>query len=103
MSSKHSAMQFPSVSKQQRTLSGINNLINSLYFRNNYATFKQIRSDTITMKEDQSKKAKLFITLERHADFEKNIALFEEIRAENDKKAGIVRPESTPGSKPPGK
>ena len=34
------------------------------------------------------KKAKLFITLTRHADFHKNMEEFEKIRAENDKLAG---------------
>ena len=45
-------------------------------FRNNYATFKQIKTETVTM-SDNSKKAKLFITLEKHTDFDANIEKFE--------------------------
>jgi hypothetical protein len=36
-------------------------------------------------KEGQAKKAKLFVRLEKHADFEQNYKNFEAIRAENDK------------------
>ena len=56
--------------------------------RNNYATFKEIKTQTITMereKDGQQKKAKLFIRLEKHADFDANIASFEKIKAENEK------------------
>ena len=56
--------------------------------RNNYATFKEIKTQTITMereKDGQQKKAKLFIRLEKHADFDANIANFEKIKAENEK------------------
>jgi hypothetical protein len=35
--------------------------------------------------ENDQKKAKLFITLEKHADFDANIAKFEQIKQENDK------------------
>ena len=56
--------------------------------RNEYGIFKEIKTQTITMERDregQSKKAKLFIRLEKHEDFQKNIAKFEAIKAENDK------------------
>lgn len=33
---------------------------------------------------DKSKKAKLFITLEKHSDFDANIAKFEQIKQENE-------------------
>lgn len=59
-----------------------------LLCRNNYATFKEIKTQTITMereKDGQQKKAKLFIRLEKHADFDANIANFEKIKAENEK------------------
>jgi hypothetical protein len=36
-------------------------------------------------KDGQQKKAKLFIRLEKHEDFEKNYANFELIKAQNDK------------------
>ncbi len=36
-------------------------------------------------KDGQAKKAKLFIRLTKHQDFEKNYKNFEAIRAENDK------------------
>lgn len=36
-------------------------------------------------KDGQAKKAKLFIRLEKHADFQKNYDNFEKIRAENEK------------------
>lgn len=52
--------------------------------RNNYAVFKEIRTETVSLEGD-SKKAKLFITLEKHADFDENIKKFEEIRLENNK------------------
>ena len=63
-------------------------------YRNNYAVFKEIRTQTITMdrkendKDGQAKKAKLFIKLVKHADFQKNYDNFEKIRAENDKATG---------------
>ncbi|CDW77678.1 uncharacterized protein at2g34160-like [Stylonychia lemnae] len=52
--------------------------------RNNYATFKQIKTETVDVENNQ-KKAKLFITLEKHADFDANIAKFELIKQENEK------------------
>lgn len=59
-------------------------------YRNNYANFKEIKTQTITMdqkdREGQSKKAKLFIRLDKHAQFDENYANFEKIRAENDAK-----------------
>lgn len=39
-------------------------------------------------RDGQAKKAKLFIRLEKHADFEKNYENFEKIRAENEKTTG---------------
>lgn len=65
-----------------------------LIYRNEYGEFKEIRTQTINMdrkendKEGQAKKAKLFIKLVKHADFEKNYENFEKIRAENDKVTG---------------
>ena len=59
-------------------------------YRNNYATFKQIKTETVSM-EDKSKKAKLFITLEKHADFNENIEKFEKIKQENEALAGNTK------------
>lgn len=65
-----------------------------LIYRNEYALFKEIRTQTINMdrkendKEGQAKKAKLFIKLTKSANFEKNYENFEKIRAENDKVTG---------------
>ena len=65
-----------------------------MIFRNKYAVFKEIRTQTITMdrkendKDGQAKKAKLFIKLVKHTDFQKNYDNFEKIRAENDKATG---------------
>jgi hypothetical protein len=56
--------------------------------RNQYAEFKEIKTQTITMereKDSQAKKAKLFIRLVKHQDFEKNYKNFEAIRAQNEK------------------
>lgn len=66
--------------------------------RNNYANFKEIKTQTITMereKDGQQKKAKLFIRLEKHADFDANIANFEKIKAENEKAVGAKKAAET--------
>merc|ERR1712100_527627 len=57
--------------------------------RNNYATFKEIRTRTITVagSRGESKKAKLFITLQRGPDFYENMKKFSEIKLENEKLA----------------
>lgn len=61
------------------------------FCRNKYATFKEIRTETITVQASNnrgdSKKAKLFITLERSADFFENMKKFNEIREENERNA----------------
>ena len=61
------------------------------YNRNNYATFQEIRTKTITVQASNnrgdSKKAKLFITLKRSPDFFENMRKFNEIREENEKNA----------------
>ena len=60
------------------------------FCRNEYAQFVKIHTETITMdrseKDGQQKKAKLFIKLEKHANFDKNIESFEKIKAENEAK-----------------
>ena len=55
-------------------------------FRNNYATFQEIKTKTITVQGNNgdSKKAKLFITLKRSPDFKENMAKFNKIREENE-------------------
>jgi hypothetical protein len=69
-----------------------------LLYRNEYGVFKEIKTQTITMerserdRDGQAKKAKLFIRLEKHVDFEKNYVNFEKIRAENDKATGGKKP-----------
>ena len=57
--------------------------------RNNYATFKEIRTRTITVQgsKGDSKKAKLFITLQRSPEFFENMKKFNEIREENERLA----------------
>ena len=57
--------------------------------RNNYATFKEIRTKTITVQgtRGDSKKAKLFITLQRSPEFFENMRKFNEIREENERLA----------------
>jgi len=61
----------------------------SLFHRNKYATFKEIRTRTITVagSRGDSKKAKLFITLQRGPDFTENMRKFSEIKLENEKLA----------------
>jgi len=55
-----------------------------------------IKTDTIPVsgaagsKNDSSKKAKLFITLKRHANFKDNMKKFNEIREENEKTASKI-------------
>ena len=67
-------------------------------FRNNYATFQEIRTKTITVQASNnrgdSKKAKLFITLKRSPDFFENMKKFNEIREENEKTANKLQEES---------
>ncbi len=54
--------------------------------RNNYATFKEIKTKTINVQgnKGESKKAKLFITLERSNEFFENMEKFNKIREENE-------------------
>ena len=54
--------------------------------RNNYATFQEIKTKTITVQGNKgdSKKAKLFITLKRSPDFFENMEKFNKIREENE-------------------
>ena len=61
-------------------------LLTDLIFRNNYATFKEIKTRTITVsgQRGDSKKAKLFITLSRGPDFFENMKKFSEIKEENE-------------------
>jgi hypothetical protein len=59
-----------------------------LFDRNEYAVFKEIKTQTITMereKDGQAKKAKLFIRLEKADNFEENYKKFEEIKEANQK------------------
>ena len=69
-----------------------------LLSRNNYATFQEIRTKTITVQASNnrgdSKKAKLFITLKRGPDFFENMKKFNEIREENEKTASKLQEES---------
>ena len=55
--------------------------------RNNYAEFVEIKTKTITVEGErgESKKAKLFITLKKHKDFDENMKKFNQIREENEK------------------
>jgi len=68
------------------------------YNRNNYATFQEIRTKTITVQASNnrgdSKKAKLFITLKRSPDFFENMRKFNEIREENEKNASKLQEEN---------
>jgi len=63
--------------------------------RNQYASFKEIRTETITVQTSNnrgdSKKAKLFITLKRSAEFFDNMKKFNEIREENEKTASKIQ------------
>merc|ERR1719486_1850084 len=62
--------------------------------RNNYASFSEIKTKTITVQASNnrgdSKKAKLFITLKRSPEFFENMKKFNEIREENEKKASTI-------------
>ena len=62
--------------------------------RNNYATFKEIKTRTITVQgpRGDSKKAKLFITLQRGPDFFENMKKFNEIKEENERLAAKTAP-----------
>ena len=66
--------------------------------RNQYATFKSIRTETITVQTSNnrgdSKKAKLFITLKRSAQFFENMKKFNEIREENENTANKIQEDS---------
>lgn len=67
-------------------------------FRNKYATFQEIRTETITVQASNnrgdSKKAKLFITLRRSPDFFENMKKFNDIREENEKTANKIQEDS---------
>ena len=54
--------------------------------RNEYATFSEIKTKTITVEgaKGDSKKAKLFITLKRSANFFENMEKFNKVREENE-------------------
>ena len=56
--------------------------------RNNYATFAEIKTKTITVQGNKgdSKKAKLFITLKRSPEFFENMEKFNKIREEREEK-----------------
>ena len=62
------------------------------FVRNNYAKFKEIRTRTITVQGSRgdSKKAKLFITLERSSEFFDNMKKFNEIKEENERLAATA-------------
>ena len=66
--------------------------------RNNYATFQSIKTNTIEVTDKKTglkaKKAKLFITLEKHADFDANMEKFNKIKEENE--AIAKKTEQTP-------
>ena len=68
--------------------------------RNNYAVFKEIRTRTITVQgaRGDSKKAKLFITLQRSEDFFENMKKFNDIREENEKLAAKNDSKETDGN-----
>ena len=61
-------------------------LLTVFIIRNNYATFKEIKTKTISVQgqRGESKKAKLFITLSRGPDFFENMKKFSEIKEENE-------------------
>ncbi len=65
-----------------------------LIFRNEYATFKEIRTKTIAVQgsKGDSKKAKLFITLSRSPTFFENMEKFNKIREENERLAAKNTP-----------
>ena len=92
-------MLSPPVSSLLRTLLGKCfcahpqfSILSSLLFRNNYAKFKEIRTRTITVQGSRgdSKKAKLFITLERSNEFFDNMKKFNEIKEENERLAATA-------------
>ena len=65
--------------------------------RNQYAEFKNIRTETITVDskdQGQAKKAKLFITLTKHKDFDANMKKFNDIKEQNEK---LQAAKGTPG------
>jgi hypothetical protein len=68
-----------------------------MFVRNNYASFSEIKTKTITVQASNnrgdSKKAKLFITLKRSPEFFENMKKFNEIREENEKKASTLAEE----------
>jgi hypothetical protein len=58
----------------------------SAVYRNDYATFGKIETRTVTVSGNrgESKKAKLFITLNKSPNFNENMAKFNKIKEEND-------------------
>lgn len=76
-----SATLYLLVFKPPRTSSGTIITLMMLCCRNEYAIFKQIKTETITVEGD-AKKAKLFITLEKHPKFDENYKKFEDFKLE---------------------
>ena len=73
--------------------------INRWLFRNNYATFQEIKTKTINVQSGdrgESKKAKLFITLKRSPDFFENMEKFNKIKEENDARTKEAGEKVTP-------
>ena len=79
-------------------MTNLNFNFNLVFIRNQYASFKEIRTETITVQTSNnrgdSKKAKLFITLKRSAEFFDNMKKFNEIREENEKTANKIQEDS---------
>lgn len=65
--------------------------------RNEYATFAEIKTKTITVNGNKgdSKKAKLFITLKRGVNFFENMEKFNKVREENEALAKKAEEETT--------
>lgn len=71
--------------------------------RNDYASFLEIKTKTITVqgvKGDSSKKAKLFITLKRSPNFFENMEKFNKVREENEALAKVAQDLKTAAETP---
>ena len=78
-------------SQLQKTLLGIISMRLDYQYRNNYAAFVNINTQTVEM-DNGSKKAKLVVTLKKHEQYQENMKRFNEISEENKAKAEKENP-----------
>ncbi len=87
----------PRISSGEYLAPNHNRLLILITYRNDYATFQEIKTKTITVpgNKGDSKKAKLFITLKKSPNFQENMDKFNKIREDNEALAAAKKTEET--------